>query len=76
MPESVIIQGIEILFRGNNMFDKKEYMKIWREKNKEYCFEYHREWLKNNPKYIKKWNEDNPEYQKQYYQKNKEKMLV
>jgi len=46
------------------MFDRKEYMKGWRKKHKEY----QKQWQKNN-------REKTREYSKQYYKNNREKVL-
>ena len=47
------------------MSDRKAYMKIYREKNKEYRKEYDKKWRKKNREYLngcaKKYREENPE---------------
>ena len=47
------------------MSDRKAYMKIYREKNKEYYKEYNKKWRKKNREYLKerakKYREENPE---------------
>ena len=61
------------------MVSRKEYMKKWRENNREECSRYSKKWRKDNRKYIKEYNKEwlknNPEYHKENYMKNREKYL-
>tara|TARA_R110000851_G_C12908074_1_gene548935 strand:+ start:296 stop:820 length:525 start_codon:yes stop_codon:yes gene_type:complete len=56
-------------------FDKKEYQKEYREKNKEKLKEYKKEWCEKNRDEIKEYQKKNKEYHKEYYEKNKSKIL-
>ena len=57
----------------NNMFDRKEYVKHWRERNPNYMKQYMKKWYRDNSNYIKnyrkKWYRDNPNYMKNYMKK-------
>ena len=56
-------------------FNRKEYMKEWRNNNKEYD----KKWRNNNKEYLKEYRENNKEkineYYKEYYQTEKGKKI-
>jgi len=60
------------------MFDKKAYMKQWREKNKEKIKKYNKQWQENNPEYIKQWQKANSKrlnkYIKQWQKANSKRL--
>ncbi len=73
------------------MFNRKEYIKKWRKKNKKYIKSYNREWLEKNPEYQKNYyinhkeklldngkefKKKNPEYRENHHKKNREKELL
>ena len=63
--------------------NNSEYMKKWREENKEHCREYDKKWREEHKEhhneYCKRYHKENKEYSnkysKQHYQDNREKNL-
>ena len=57
-----------------------EYMRIWREKNREHIIEYYQKNKKHIKNNTKEWREKNKDhckkYNKKYYQENKEKEVI
>lgn len=55
---------------------KKEYMREWREKNKDKKAGYNKKWRDQNPDYHKEWNENHPDYYKECLEKTERQRVA
>lgn len=54
----------------------KEYMREWREKNREHYKELLRKWREEHPNYYREWIKEHPNYHKEWAKKNPEKIKL
>ena len=45
---------------------RREYQRMWREKNRDKKREHGKAWREKNPEYLKAWREKNPDYMREY----------